>query len=142
LHCLEPSHSLEKIPIFSFGDCIHVNARSCEDCASVPLFPNRGKARKFRVVRLNNPDSGRSAFSRCGHFVAVSYCWPRQQKVGRYIVREENGRSRPSRAPDEVLDRAVAFAAQNGIRLIWIDQVSGRPHIGALAPSQAGQTDG
>ncbi|KAH6715572.1 heterokaryon incompatibility protein-domain-containing protein [Leptodontidium sp. MPI-SDFR-AT-0119] len=112
-HCLNPAHNLEKTPVFRFGECVHVNARSCGDCEKVPLFPNEAK------------------FSNCDHFVAVSYCWPPLQydtegnaiqHKGRYSVKDLDGRVRPNRAPEDVITRAVEFAAQSGIRLIWIDQ--------------------
>ena len=31
-HCHGPAHTLEKISVFQFGDCVHVNERSCGDC--------------------------------------------------------------------------------------------------------------
>ena len=46
------------------------------------------------------------------------------QHQGRYSVKDLHGRVRPNRAPEDVITRAVEFAAQNEIRLIWIDQVS------------------
>ena len=42
-HCSNPEHKLEKIPIFDYGECVHVNARSCGDCESIPLFRMRAK---------------------------------------------------------------------------------------------------
>ncbi|PVH81654.1 hypothetical protein DL98DRAFT_571010 [Cadophora sp. DSE1049] len=130
-HCLDPDHDLEKIPIFKFGECVHVNARSCGDCEKIPLFPNEGEATKFQIVQLKNGEDSQAAFSNCEHFVAVSYCWPPPQydaegnfiqHRGRYSVKDLQGRVRPNRAPEDVITRAAEFAAQNGIRLIWIDQ--------------------
>jgi hypothetical protein len=131
--CLDESHSLDTTPVFTFGDCIHVSARTCKDCESMPLWPNEEQVKNFKVVRLDNKEETGFEFSSCDHFIAVSYCWPPPkfdddgniiQHTGQYLVRDEGGRTRPNRAPEDVLDRAVAFAAQNGIRLIWIDQVS------------------
>lgn len=110
-----------------------MNARSCGDCEKVPLFPNEGEATKFQVFQLENAENTEAKFSNCDHFVAVSYCWPPLQydtegnaiqHKGRYSVKDLDGRVRPNRAPEDVITRAVEFAAQNGIRLIWIDQVS------------------
>jgi hypothetical protein len=143
-HCPGKSHSLEKIPIFEFGDCIHVNARTCKDCHRVPLFPTDRPVKNFKAIRLESYESRGSvvAFtssenpqtnpSSCDDFVAVSYCWPPPKldndgnplhHSGQYTVKSEDGLIRQNRAPEEVLDRAVAFASQNGLRLIWIDQV-------------------
>ena len=136
-HCLDLSHSLEKFPTFEFGDCIHVNARTCKDCQHVPLFPTDRSARTFKIVRLGDHESRASGNSQarsslCDDFIAVSYCWPSAKlddagkpfpHSGQYSVKDENGSIRQNRAPEEVLDRAVAFASQNGLRLLWIDQV-------------------
>ena len=71
----------------------------------------------------------------CDHFVAVSYCYSAQPGFGDdgdndvqgedhlYSIVEEDGSTRQARAPRAVIDRAVAFAAQNGYRMVWIDQV-------------------
>lgn len=128
-HCHDRAHVLEKIPVFEYGDCVHVNARSCKDCENIPIFPSEGEVTKFRIVQLAEGD----LFSSCDHFIAVSYCWPppeydndgiMTQHQGRYDVTEQSGRVRKNRAPEDVIDRAVQFAVQNGIRLVWIDQVS------------------
>ncbi|KAK0116328.1 hypothetical protein ONS95_013349 [Cadophora gregata] len=131
-HCLDPDHALESIPIFKYGDCVHVNARSCGNCEKIPLFLNEGEATRFQIVQLPNSDNSEVAFSNCDHFVAVSYCWPPPQydgegtiiqHRGKYSVTDLHGRVRPNRAPEDVITRAAEFAAQNGIRLIWIDQI-------------------
>lgn len=134
-HCHNANHTLEKIPVFQFGECVHVNARSCGDCEGIPLFPNEWKATKFHIVQLENAEGIEAKFSNCDHFVAVSYCRPppRQydiegtliQHKGEYSVKKDlDGKVGPNRAPEDVITRAVEFAAQNGIRLIWIYQVS------------------
>lgn len=125
--------------------CSHVRDLTCSYCQHVPLFPSHGKARRFRIRRvvperetLPEPqewDPIEYNEFPCSHFVAVSYCWESQfanfdgEEEGvdeaPYTVVEEDGSIRPARAPRSTLDRVVAFAAQNGYRLIWIDQVSG-----------------
>jgi hypothetical protein len=116
--CLNSEHVLEKIPIFQFGDCVHVNKRSCKDCESIPTFPHEGEVTKFRVTRLENKENG-GEYSSCLHYIAVSYCWPPPvfdengsfvQHQGKYFVKGENGQTRPNRAPESVIDRAVKFA--------------------------------
>ena len=113
--------------------CVHVKEASCKDCLHIPLFPSHGKITRFRIRRLKPKNTKPSGLSSCCHFVAVSYCWSRQsaEKVAEtksddelYQVLEENLKTvRPIRAPKDTIDRAVSFAAQNGIRMIWIDQV-------------------
>lgn len=114
-------------------NCVHVSEAACQDCEHLPLFPNTGRPTKFRIQRLR-PKHGQSTRpSRCNHFVAVSYCHsdfeqsassPGLKEEDPYIVVEEDGvTERPIRAPRTVLDRAVDFCRQNGMRMIWIDQV-------------------
>ena len=129
------------VPVFEFDDCVHVNARSCEDCDRIPVFPPDGGARTFRVGRLTSKELVEGEFSTCDHFIALSYCWPlavyddegnTTENGGTYLVKDENGIVRLNRAPDDVISRAVDFATQNGIRLIWIDQLSETPLGGLL----------
>lgn len=104
--------------------CVHVHERTCEDCKAVPLFPNEGKVTKFRIRRLYA--NGDERPQRCTHFVAVSYCWSSTetgQRTDQYEIVEEDGRTRKARAPNATIDRIVAFARENGFRMIWIDQV-------------------
>ena len=113
--------------------CLHVQDASCEDCSHIPLFPNRGKITRFRIRRLKPKDTKPSKFSRCCHFVAVSYCWSSQSARKsaedetddeQYQILEEDRETiRQARAPKDTIDRAVKFAAENGFRMIWIDQV-------------------
>lgn len=113
--------------------CTHVEDASCEDCLHMPLFPNHGKITRFRIRRLKPKDTKASELSTCTHFVAVSYCWSSQsarKPTGskaddeQLQVLEEDGiTARPTRAPRDTIDRAVKFAAENGLRMIWIDQV-------------------
>lgn len=103
--------------------CPHVRARSCLNCCHIPLFPNSREVTKFRIRRLNYNNN---AYRRCDHYVALSYCWSSEQRTQDetpFQVTEENGAVRAARAPNSVLRRAVAFARENGLRLIWIDQV-------------------
>ena len=109
--------------------CIHVENACCRECMQIPLFPNRCRATRFRIRRL------KPRMRNCTHYLAVSYCWSSAQRSGesnagseKYQVLEEDERTvRPIRAPIDVIDRAVSFAAQNGIRMIWIDQVIDLP---------------
>jgi hypothetical protein len=103
--------------------CAHVKKRSCHNCCHIPLFPNGQEVTQFRIRRLNYNNN---VSRRCDHYVAVSYCWSSEQRTQDeipYQVTEESGAVRKARAPNSVLRRAVAFARQNGLRLIWIDQV-------------------
>ncbi|KAH8589924.1 hypothetical protein B0O99DRAFT_676412 [Bisporella sp. PMI_857] len=110
--------------------CIHVTEKTCDDCRAIPLFPTTWKVTKFRIRRLRPKGTKTSRLANCTHFLAVSYCWSSQnnRKTNRlsdqanYQVVEENGRIRSIRAPKDVIDRSVAFAVQNGFRMIWIDQ--------------------
>lgn len=113
--------------------CIHVESRSCEECMHIPLFPNSGKATKFRIRRLKPKDTRLSELGTCSHFVAVSYCWsslsfqtsgePNASSEQYQVLEEDMKSKRPIRAPKDTIDRAVSFATQNGFRMIWIDQV-------------------
>ncbi len=113
--------------------CIHVENASCEECMKIPLFPTRKKTTKFRIRRLKPKGTKQSDLGICTHFVAVSYCWSSSsaQRTGEsnadcehYEVLEEDMKTvRPIRAPKDTIDRAVKFAAENGFRMIWIDQV-------------------
>ncbi|KXH37677.1 hypothetical protein CNYM01_12187 [Colletotrichum nymphaeae SA-01] len=108
----------------------------CRICSKLPTFPHDEKTRNFRLFkpvdefphlvtqRPGNVDV-------CVHYVAVSYCWPEETKdedgntvppITESKVRDLNGRPRPARALDDVLDRAVDFAKTFGLRMIWIDQ--------------------
>ena len=113
--------------------CVHVEDASCEECLQIPLFPNRGRATKFRIRRLKPKGTKPSELGRCTHYVAVSYCCsysgtekPGERNADReayQVIEEDMETVRSIRAPKGVIDRAVSFAAQNGFRMIWIDQV-------------------
>jgi hypothetical protein len=104
--------------------CVHVCELTCNECRHIPLFPNHGPVTTFKMRRID-PD----AWTRCRHFVAVSYCWaaqtsgPDEVLKAPYVVIEEDGKPRNMRASTATIDRAVDFARQNGFRMIWIDQV-------------------
>ena len=126
--------------------CVHVENASCEECMQIPLFPNRCRATKFRIRRLKPKDTKPSELGICTHYLAVSYCWSSAQRSGesnagseKYRVLEEDMTTeRPIRAPVDVIDRAVSFAAQIGIRMIWIDQVIDLPRLhmrNSIAPN-------
>jgi hypothetical protein len=48
------------------------DSRSCAACRSCPRFPARKKPRTFRIVQFGNNEP-------CDHYVAVSYCWPKDE---------------------------------------------------------------
>jgi len=119
--------------------CQHIAQLTCHYCEHIPLFPSRKKATRFRIRRVvqKDADMGMDTFHPpsyqefpCGHFVAASYCWSSQApstggsdiESEPYIVVEEDGTVREIRATKSTIDRAVSFAAQNGYRMIWIDQ--------------------
>ncbi|KAJ3577206.1 hypothetical protein NPX13_g3365 [Xylaria arbuscula] len=111
--------------------CAHVAAVTCAHCKNIPLFTNRSRTTRFRIHRafpkIESPELSKQS-DPCRHFVAVSYCWDAQSsdQTGAiedpYTVVEEDGSVRNIRASKQTIDRAVAFAAQNGYRMIWIDQ--------------------
>ena len=132
---LEQSESLDACP--------HVARVSCSYCKHIPLFPNRIKTTKLRIRRivpeidspiadnLEQYDMRNHNEWPWGHFVAVPYCWnaslgegPPDGQDDPYTVVEEDGSMRKIRASKQTIDRTVKFAAENGYRMIWIDQVS------------------
>lgn len=78
---------------------------------------------RFRVTGLNS-------LSGPHKYLAVSYCWPRGAEKERlkdsnefYWVHDERcGEKRKTRALKSIIDRAVAFAKDRRISMIWIDQ--------------------
>lgn len=108
--------------------CVHVREASCQSCEHIPLFPNSPEQIRFRIRKIQAPDSTKQPeLPACNHFVAVSYCWtdgqPSDQQDNYTVVEEDGVTTRAARAPKNVLDRAVHFCRQNGMRMIWIDQV-------------------
>ncbi|KAI1135020.1 heterokaryon incompatibility protein-domain-containing protein [Hypoxylon sp. FL0543] len=127
--CASHSFNKEELPgreveLRKYADpCVHVREHSCDDCQRIPLFPNGRQVTKFRIRRVYPLDVEKNAS--CTHFVAVSYCWSSEKnddKTISYKVIEEDGRVRDARASNATIDRAVAFARENGFRMIWIDQ--------------------
>ncbi|KAI0107572.1 hypothetical protein GGR51DRAFT_559377 [Nemania sp. FL0031] len=96
--------------------------QSCDICSQFPRFPTHRKTRKFRLV------CPAKIFEQgmCEHFVAVSYRWADGPRGSAQIMTEATDAShssiRQSKAPDSIIDRAVAHAVNNGLRFIWIDQ--------------------
>ena len=113
-----------------FNDpCVHVTKWKCPACEDIPLFPkDPTQIKRFRIRRLQPKGIAQSKLPPCADFLAVSYCWSSQTETSSnetiYEVIEEDGTIRKMRAPKVVIDRAVDFASYNGIRMIWIDQVS------------------
>jgi hypothetical protein len=105
---------------------------SC-DCYSCAIFSVKEPANDsyFRkpILRLTAPGEIRD----CTHYLAISYCWQQpvasvdtfdeghQSQKQHYVIRTPTG-ARQNRAPTSILDRAIAYAASQSIRLIWIDQ--------------------
>ncbi|KAI1097648.1 hypothetical protein F4804DRAFT_156169 [Jackrogersella minutella] len=110
----------------------------CSTCAACPKFPDNWKTRKLRLFKPSdafpthqtNPED-HSVGPVCGHYVAISYCWPISETDDdgntieperMYTIRDIDGSVRKSRALDDILDRAVDVAVDFGLRMIWIDQ--------------------
>ncbi|KAJ0385599.1 hypothetical protein COL922a_006014 [Colletotrichum nupharicola] len=100
-----------------FGDIPEGEQPECRVCAGIPEFPIDKKTRFFRLFRpadiLPTLLENRAKFvDVCTHYVAISYCWPEKEikDRGSSVVRDLDGRVRPARALDDVLDRAVDFA--------------------------------
>ena len=88
-------------------------------CADIPAFEPRQ-----RHFRLTSPGD----LAGCQHYVAVSYSWKRSSErvlnldsSSKYFVETSAG-TRSGKAPVDVIDRAVAFAASQDLGLLWIDQ--------------------
>ncbi|KAH8661613.1 heterokaryon incompatibility protein-domain-containing protein [Tricladium varicosporioides] len=85
-------------------------------CVERSFFPLEG-ASKYIVT-----ESSSRELEGCTHYLAVSYCWKQQPVSDRSYLVKTGDVTRDNRAPKEVLDRAISYAAYNGLRLIWIDQ--------------------
>ncbi|KAF4779193.1 hypothetical protein HER10_EVM0001682 [Colletotrichum scovillei] len=133
-HNVEPRYAPSSTPN---GNGPPLEDFECVICAHCPEFPNDRKASRFRLYRPRDKfpelfENGiPSANNICAHYLAISYCWPPQQKdddgntieIPRtYKVRDLNGVVRANRAVDDILDRAVDVANSFGLRMIWIDQ--------------------
>jgi hypothetical protein len=130
IRCKDTSHQLHYVGAI----CKHLASNSCPQCLLMQPFPGSGSVETFRIVRQSLLHRAKEG---CTHFVAVSYCWPQEdedQSKGQYLVRDVDGRTRRNRAPEKIIDRAVAFARESGCRFIWIDQVRDYTHI-LLLPS-------
>jgi hypothetical protein len=121
---VKPDNKRERALQEYANPCVHVCELSCAYCKHIPLFPNQGTVTTFKICRIDP-----KAWTRCRHFVAISYCWSAQKLESDgsprtpYQVIEEDGKPRDMRASSSTIDRAVDFARQNGFRMIWIDQV-------------------
>ena len=121
---VKPDNKRERALREYANPCVHVCELACAHCQHIPLFPNQGTVTTFKIRRIDP-----KAWTRCRHFVAISYCWsaqklePDDSPKARYQVIEEDGKPRNMRANSSIIDRAVDFARQNGFRMIWIDQV-------------------
>lgn len=113
-----------ELELYKFSDpCVHVRENWCQACGRIPQFPNQGTVTRFRIRRVHA--AGSIDHRWCTHFVAVSYCWSSESGDNGsepYKVVEEDGSVRDIRAQNSTIDRVVAFARENGFRMIWIDQ--------------------
>lgn len=110
--------------------CPHVSARYCRAClynTAISPFPSSRKIRNLRLIRQS--DFCSDEFASCSDFFAVSYSSKEGKGPFTYQVRDLDGGTRENRVPDRVLDRAVAFAQENGFRFFWIYQVSSFPNL-------------
>lgn len=93
--------------------------RQCELCQNLPGFPAT-RRRNFRLVR-----------SKCPHFLAISYCWPKNavgspretpRSYSYYKIFPNGERvAQTNKPPDNVVDRAIEFALSVGLQQLWID---------------------
>ncbi|KAH0538935.1 hypothetical protein FGG08_004526 [Glutinoglossum americanum] len=102
------------------GDMEHLTSSTTFTCLCInlPYFPQGGVS--TFVVTASEP----ADLPDCLHYVAISYCWESQSDTTpehAYSVQTSRG-TRTSRAPKEILDRAISYAAYYDVRLIWIDQ--------------------
>lgn len=91
---------------------------SCS-CGSVAPFE---KNHQYKCLELTAKDS----LTDCEHYVAVSYCWENAiDKPGSsektHVIQTATG-NRSNKAPSSIIDQAIAYAAVQGLGLIWIDQ--------------------
>jgi hypothetical protein len=105
-------------------------AATCDKCVGYPSFDdgrihsdNRDPA-QMRILRLTNPGD----LADCIHYVAISYCWqqPRaslgdETPAMNHVIMDGDNQ-RMSRVSPNIIRRAIDFAMQKDLRLIWIDQ--------------------
>lgn len=101
---------------------------SCADYFSAPhRVAGNNSDEVTRTLLLTAP--GR--LKGCSHYVAVSYRWQqskddlpsqiRDMALPKYLIQTATG-WRPSRAPANVIYRAISYAKARSCRFIWIDQ--------------------
>lgn len=81
------------------------------------------KPARLPGLKLKN----RKSLADSSSYVAVSYCWNREQvewfpDQGPLFISEENHSLRRTKSPNDVLERAFAYAAHENINSVWIDQ--------------------
>lgn len=100
-------------PVGSEGGEMGESQSYC-NCSSMRRFPARPIS-KLSITKPGDLDD-------CNHYLAISYRWQKgNPSEPKYQVFTQRG-CRESKAPKDVLDRAIAFAAFHNIHLIWIDQ--------------------
>ena len=99
-----------------------VSKSSTEEPCLCDLIPPFQKGYEYPSLELTSAD----LLAGCRHYVAVSYCWStseeRQAETGKTYTIETAQGPRANKAPSAILDRAIAYAAEYGLGLIWIDQ--------------------
>lgn len=99
-----------------------VSKSSTEEPCLCDLIPSFQKGYEYPSLELTSAD----LLAGCRHYVAVSYCWStseeRQAETGKTYTIETAQGPRANKAPSSILDRAIAYAAEYGLGLIWIDQ--------------------
>lgn len=123
---LEEVGEIEEIPPTSDDDWPEATApkdgrfphKHLCSCQRMPRFLEAGSKRFNITSRQDDELSG------CNHYLAVSYCWeqglmPRAEYL---VCTSDNKGTRANKASTTTLTRAIRFAAEHEIRLIWIDQ--------------------
>ncbi|KAI1327631.1 hypothetical protein F5Y16DRAFT_420824 [Xylariaceae sp. FL0255] len=94
---------------------------SCTCCKRLSFFPQICDAGESTTCRLRLTEE--REMRGCTHYLAVSYRWPTQNhEQPEFYCVTTKGEARANIAPNKVLQRAIEFAALEGIRAIWIDQ--------------------
>ena len=123
---LEEEGEIEEIPPSSDDDWPEATApkdgrfrpKHLCSCQQMPRFLEAG-SKGFNITSRQNDE-----LAGCNHYLAVSYCWEKGTKTpAEYSVcTSDNKGTRANEAPTTILTRAIRFAAEHDIRLIWIDQ--------------------
>lgn len=106
-----------------FKEQINDNPKADEHRSFKPVNAFMGsKFTQLPGLKIENRESLADPSS----YVAVSYCWNREQvewypDQGPLVISERNSLRR-TKTPNDVLKRAIAYAAHENVNSIWIDQ--------------------